>query len=125
MDNQFDEFDLEKKKKNANFGKKNAAGLIDAAIYIAIYMLLFLCIPRETWGFIEGNYALLFILLTFIAYRLICLFMLDKTIGMKILKLEFSKEDESNFSFLEKILAAFMIYINGIDCWEMNAKTEK
>lgn len=121
MDNQFDEFDLEKKKKNANFGKKNAAGLIDAAIY----MLLFLCIPREAWGFIESNYPLLFILSTFIAYRLICLFLLDKTIGMKILKLEFSKEDESSLSILEKFLAAFMIYINGIDCWEMNAKTEK
>ena len=118
--NQFDEFDLEKRDK-ANFVKKNAAGLIDAAIYIVIYSVLFLSLPREIWDILQ-EYGLLFILSTFIAYRLISILLLNKTVGMKILKLEFSKEEEDGLTILEKILAAFMVYINGIECLEVKGK---
>jgi hypothetical protein len=124
MESQFDEFDLGRKEKKANLAKKNAAGLIDAAIYIVIYLVSAYTIPMETWRIIDNDYALLFILSTFFAYRLITIIILNKTLGMKFMKLEFSKEYDAGLSVLEKILAAFMIYINGLDCFEVSKKTE-
>jgi Ca2+/Na+ antiporter len=118
----FEEFDTKSSKHiKADIVKKNIAGLIDAFIVIIINNSYFYFIPKNNIEIINFSNVISFIafyiFLTFIIYRIITIFTFGNTLGMLISKIQFAKENKSKINPIEKLLSIFMIYINGLDCY--------
>ena len=99
------------KHTKVNHSKIVTAGLIDAALTIGFFVVLFSYIPKisET---INPN---LCIFLFFILYRFFTIFIFDSTLGMKIFKIIFLNGDKENINLKEKALASVFILFQGVD----------
>ncbi len=113
----FDEFDHETtKSKRTDFVRKNIAGFIDALIVIIFYCISFFSNISFFIKLTDSN-KVLYIFAFFLIYRLISIITIKRTIGMFLLGIEFSKEDETKLNLKEKLLATVMVYVNDVDCY--------
>lgn len=101
--------------------KKNIAGFLDAVlVFILADLMATFVIPNS---FFTHNFTLvkvaLFYFSAFILYRLLTIFFLSSTVAMRILKSQYMNEDSLKLTLKEKILAAFMVYINGIRMYNL------
>ncbi len=101
--------------------KKNIAGFLDAVlVFILADLLSTFVIPNS---FFAHNFTMakmaFFYFSAFILYRLLTIFFLSSTVGMRILKSQYMHEDSLKLTAKEKILAAFMVYINGIRMYNL------
>ena len=96
--------------------KKNIAGILDATFVLVLANLTaFFLAPA---GYVKQYFTILnigiYCLLIFIIYRVITIFLLTGTIGMRLLRCRYMTETSIKLTIKEKILAAFMIYINDV-----------
>jgi uncharacterized RDD family membrane protein YckC len=97
--------------------KKNIAGIIDAilifflTIIITLILIYLRFIKQDNLNFLDD---VIYFFSTFILYRLVLIFLLTGTIGMRILGIRYMTETSLKLSAKEKMLAALMIYINGV-----------
>lgn len=115
------EFEQKSKYTPAGILKKNVAGLLDAIlVFGAANLLANLVIPPS---FFMVNFSLvkmgLYYFSVFIAFRMICIFFLSCTIGMQLMRIQYLHEDGLKLSYKEKMLAALMVYINGIRVYNL------
>ncbi|MES1216379.1 MAG: hypothetical protein ABUT20_12760 [Bacteroidota bacterium] len=95
--------------------KQIAIGLIDASIALAsILLLTFNKFPKVLYDLVTTYNTSLLILLWFALYRLVCIILFKRTIGMKIFSVKLMTESLQAPSLLESFLASFFVLINGI-----------
>ena len=99
------------KHAKVNNSKIAAAGLIDAALTISFFVMLFSFIPKIS----ETINPTLCIFLGFIVYRFLTIFIFDSTLGMKVFNIIFLSGDEENLNLKEKILASVFVLFQGVD----------
>ena len=100
----------------ANSGNIVLAGLVDAALLINFFVMLFTLIPESLQSKLKA--ALdhnLFIFFGFILYRFLTIVIFDSTLGMKMFKLIFLNSEEERLNFKEKIAATFFVLYQGVD----------
>lgn len=103
----------------SGYFKKTLAGIIDAFIAIAIFLIFTQVLPANIVSKLEGAYkTALSIYLLLAVYRLITLLLLKSTIGMHVAGIELLNAAEKPLSVKENICAAFFILINDVDYYE-------
>lgn len=101
--------------------KKTLAGIIDAFIAIAIFLIITQILPAHIVSKLDGAYKpALLIYLLLAVYRLITLLLLKSTVGMHIAKIELLNAEEEPLTVKENLCAAFFVLINGVDYYETN-----
>jgi hypothetical protein len=101
--------------------KKNITGILDAVLVFIIADLLgTFVIP---YRFFATNYSAgkmgFYYLSVFIVYRIIAIIFLSSTVGMRLLRSRYMQEDSLQLTLKEKVLAALMVYINGIRMYNL------
>ena len=101
--------------------KKNIAGILDTiVIFIIADLLATLVIPVGFLGpYLNSVKIALYYLIVFILYRLVSILFLSSTIGMRLLRCQYMHEGNLKLTTKEKILAALMVYINGIRMYNL------
>jgi hypothetical protein len=102
--------------EQTGFLKKNIAGILDAIFVLSlVYSIILLLAPA---GYVKEYFSVLNIgicsFLIFIIYRVSTIFLLSGTIGMRLFRCRYMTDTSIKLTTKEKILAAFMIYINGV-----------
>ena len=99
----------------SNYLRQNAAGLFDAAITIAILVLLAqIEIPSFFNFLVINSNGTLTVVVSFVLYRLVSITLFNRTLGMKLLNIEFLTQDFKKPSFFRRILASLFILTNGV-----------
>ena len=109
------------KYARVNHSKIVAAGLIDAALTIVFFVIVFSIFP-EISAIINPNLCIFF---GFILYRLLTIYIFDSTLGMKVFKIIFLNGDEENLNYKEKILASVFVLFQGADYYRRYEKIEE
>jgi len=101
--------------------KKNIAGILDTiVIFIIADLLATLVIPVGFLGpYLNSVKIALYYLIVFILYRLVSISFLSSTIGMRLLRCQYMHEGNLKLTVKEKVLAALMVYINGISMYNL------
>lgn len=95
---------------------KTLAGLIDAAIVIAAFILLaHYSKTFEAYFFASKMKPELMIFIFLIIYRLLAICLLKATIGMRICNIMLLNKKELPLTFEENFLAAFFILYKGVN----------
>lgn len=104
-------------------GKKLVAGLIDAALSIAIVVFVFILYPSNFSVSVLMNLKLEpIILIVFILLRIISIVFLNGTPGMHLLQIRLLNSEEEPASAKEKFFAAVFVMINGVDYYNKKPK---
>lgn len=112
----------QKKVAKAEALYKNIAGCIDAIAILFLYLISF--VTRISFFIpLADSYKILYIFALFIVYRLVIILITGRTIGMYLLGMTFLKEDQTALNTTEKLCAALMVYLNGIDCYATKKHT--
>ena len=109
------------KYKQAGFLKKNIIGIIDAVlVFMTANLLSYLIFAEEYLGkfFSLINVGIYFFIIL-ILYRLTTILLLAGTIGMRLLRTQYMKEGSLQLTIKEKLLASFMIYVDGIRIYNL------
>jgi NhaP-type Na+/H+ or K+/H+ antiporter len=107
----------------ANSLRRNAAGIIDAAIAMFLFIGIAFYLPQLLWNKLQVSIGMLFyILLTLIIHRLISIVFLKQTLGMRLSNIQLLNEYDDTLSIKEGIFAAFFILINGIAYYKLDTK---
>ena len=101
--------------------KKNITGILDAILVLIIADLLgTFVIP---YSFFVTDYSAgkmgIYYLSVFILYRIVCIIFLSSTVGMRLLRSQYMHEGNLKLTVKEKVLAALMVYINGISMYNL------
>ena len=115
--NEFDEFESTKSRKTDSV-KKNIAGFIDGIILIIFYSIFFF-LNISYFINLSDTFKMLYIFAIFFIYRLITIMTINRTIGMILIGIKFSKEDGTELNVKEKLLTVVMVYINNVDCFNI------
>ena len=102
--------------KKTGFLKRHIAGTLDAIfVVVLVYIMIFLLAPAGYLGdyFSSINVGIVCFLI-FILYRISTILFLSGTIGMLLLRCRYMTDSNIDLTTKEKILAALMVYINGV-----------
>jgi len=106
---------MELKYTKSNYGRVVLAGLIDAALIIALFVFSYISIALPPSIQANPNLSLF---TGFILYRMISIAISNSTLGMRVLKLTFLNADEEILSLKEKFLASIFILFRGVDYYQ-------
>ncbi|TWI81493.1 RDD family protein [Lacibacter cauensis] len=109
--------DIQKSETEASYFKKFSASLIDWIFELALIFSSYIFLPRSIILEISDSDSILrfFIILIFIIlYRLVCLLLFNKTIGMGLLRLKYLNSSLQPLSVKEKIIASFAPKVSDI-----------
>ena len=107
----------------ANVVRRNAAGIIDAALVILLFTGIILYFHQSILNRLQSHIQIEFyILLLLVFYRLISLVFFHQTIGIRLGNIQLLNEYDDRLSIKEKIFAAFFILINGIAYYKLEHK---
>ena len=107
----------------ANVVRRNAAGIIDAALVILLFTGIILYFSQSILNRLQSPIRIEFyILLLLVFYRLISLVFFHQTIGIRLCNIQLLNEYDDRLSIKEKIFAAFFILINGIAYYKLEHK---
>lgn len=101
--------------------KKNIAGFLDAVVIFLLADLLATFVIPASFFLLHFNLVKmgLFYLGVLVFYRVVTILFLSSTMGMRILNSRYMHEGNSKLTVKEKILAALMVYINGIRMYNL------
>jgi hypothetical protein len=95
------------------------AGLIDAALTIVFFVLLFRLVPANILNKVQAKIdPNLCIVIGFILYRFVTILLFDSTLGMKVFKLIFLNGEEEALTLKEKTLASVFILYQGVEYYK-------
>src|SRR5436309_240570 len=95
---------------------KNISGIIDAVFTIILTATIKL-IAFNSFSNFSSN--LFFLLIVFLSYRFLTIVSFSRTLGMLIMNQIFISADKEKLTIKEKLFASLMVYINGIDCYNI------
>lgn len=90
------------------------AGLIDGLLVIIFSAVVYILVRYNELG---NLHFLFFVACFFFLYRFSWIYVFQCTLGMFIFGIKYLKDTDVKMSAKEKILAAFMIYINYVDIY--------
>jgi uncharacterized RDD family membrane protein YckC len=96
--------------------KQVLVGLVDIALAVLLASLVLMY--RTPWPLYQLLYSInpvVLIVLWVILYRLLCLMLMNGTIGMKLLGVVLLNGEEQPLTFKEKLLAAIFILYQGVE----------
>lgn len=95
------------------------SGLIDAALAIALFLLIYHFALPALLAPVVKAYPNLSIVVLYLFYRLVTILLFDATPGMKLMHLVFLNSREEGLSIKEKIMASFFILFRGVDYYRL------
>ena len=104
----------------SSFILKNVAGILDAFIVILLSVaIVTFCQWQEIEYFnnLFSNNLIILILTHFFLHRILMILLFSRTFGMLLTNQKYSNPSHSDLTLAEKILAVFMIYVNGTECF--------
>ena len=109
------------KYKQTSYLKRNIIGISDAILVFILANLLSYFILSEqhlNQYFNLINVGIYFFIIL-VVYRMTAILIFSATIGMRLLRTQYMKEGSLQLTIKEKLLAAFMIYIDGIRIYNL------
>jgi uncharacterized RDD family membrane protein YckC len=115
--------DIENVETEASFLQRLFANLIDLVIEACVFVAIYVFVPREiilrTIG-INPFTRYLFIFLLIVVYRLICIAIFQKTIGMILCRLKYLNYDLEPLTIKQKIIVVFVTKTSSIKYYKAN-----
>jgi heme/copper-type cytochrome/quinol oxidase subunit 4 len=94
-------------------------GLVDVVIAIVLFVLVMTyLVPDELYEIISFINSILLFLVWQAFYRLVCLLVMNGTIGMKLFRVILLNGYLEKLSFVEKLLASCFILYKGVDYYD-------
>jgi len=115
--------DIKDVETEASFLQRLFANLIDLVIESSVFVAIYVFVPREiilqTIG-INSFTRYLFIFLLIVVYRLICIVLFQKTIGMMLCRLKYLNYDLEPLTAKQKIIAILVTTTSSIKYYKAN-----
>lgn len=108
--------DLQPREEEANYGIRVMANLIDLVMEIILLISVYFLAKKANIELFRSNSLMVyvFVIAITIFYRIICMLLFEKTIGMMILKTKYLNVKLEPLSGSEKLIAAIVVRTSGI-----------
>ena len=115
--------DIQPAEVEGSYFQRVVTNLVDWGIDVLLIVALFLLIPKQTITNIIAinsfsTYIIVFVLM--IVYRLICLLVFGKTIGMMLSRLKYLNADLQPLTGKQKLIAVFVVRNSAIRYYKAN-----
>jgi len=109
------------KYKQTGILRKNIAGIVDAIlVFMLANLVSYLILNEEHLNqyFNLINVGIYFFIIL-VVYRMTTILIFTATIGMRLLRTKYMKENNIQLTVKEKLLASFMIYVDEIKIFNL------